>query len=116
MTELVVEEKHAVPDGARIWPSEIRYESAERKLYLTFEDGAAFALTAERLRVESPSAEVQGHGGKKVIVTGKAGVGISAIEPVGNYAIRITFDDGHKTGLYTWGYLYGFGAVGDRNV
>jgi DUF971 family protein len=87
-------------------PVEIRAKRAERVLELTFADGATVRLPAELLRVESPSAEVQGHGaGEKRIVGGKRGVGIAAIEPVGHYAIRIVFDDGHDTGLFTWGYL-----------
>ena len=75
-------------------------------LELTFEDGATFALPAEYLRVHSPSAEVRGHGpGQEVLQIGKEHVGIAAVEPVGQYAVRIVFDDGHDTGLYTWAYL-----------
>ena len=73
---------------------------------MTFEDGKSFALPAELLRVLSPSAEVQGHSEtQRVTVAGKKNVGITRIEPVGNYAVRIVFDDGHDTGLFVWEYL-----------
>ncbi|TNE59711.1 MAG: DUF971 domain-containing protein [Alphaproteobacteria bacterium] len=88
------------------WPTEIRLAKTKDALALTFDDGQSFSLRAEYLRVESPSAEVQGHGtGQKKIVLGKEAVKISALEPVGNYALRIIFDDGHDSGLYTWAYL-----------
>jgi DUF971 family protein len=93
-------------DSPKSWPTELRLNKAKDVLHITYEDGATFELRAEYLRVESPSAEVQGHGsGNKTIVTGKSGVGIKAIEPVGNYAARLVFDDGHDTGLFTWAYL-----------
>jgi DUF971 family protein len=102
---------HATPH----WPVEVRLNKADRQLSVTFDDGAAFAYPAEYLRVESPSAEVMGHGpGQRVIVAGRADVGISTIEPVGNYAIRIVFDDGHDTGIYSWRYLYDIGENRDR--
>ena len=92
------------------WPVEIRVKRAERLLVITFDDGSTFELPAELLRVESPSAEVQGHApGQKVIVPGKKHVGIVRVEPVGNYAIRIVFDDGHDTGIYSWSYLHDLG-------
>ena len=88
------------------WPTEIRVRRAERRLEVDFDDGVTAALPAELLRVESPSAEVQGHGpSQKKIVPGKRQVGIEAVEPVGNYAVRIRFDDGHETGIFTWLYL-----------
>ncbi|MBA4210665.1 MAG: hypothetical protein C0454_14165, partial [Parvibaculum sp.] len=88
------------------WPASLKLKKAERILEVTFEDGAHFRLPAELLRVESPSAEVQGHGpSQKKTVPGKANVAIVALEPVGNYAVRIVFDDGHDTGLYTWDTL-----------
>jgi DUF971 family protein len=91
-------------------PTEIRLRRAEKLLEVAFDDGSRFALPAEYLRVESPSAEVQGHGpGQKVTVAGRRHVGILRVEPVGNYAVRIVFDDGHDTGLYTWAYLYELG-------
>ena len=89
------------------WPVEIKLKKSERLLEISFDDGAHFRLAAELLRVESPSAEVQGHGsGQKKTVPGKANVAIVALEPVGNYAVRIVFDDGHDTGIFTWAYLH----------
>ena len=91
-------------------PTEIRYVSREKSLHVTFDDGQSFVLSAEYLRVESPSAEVQGHNpAEKVVVPGKRYVGISAVESVGNYAVRIVFNDGHDTGIYSWTYLYELG-------
>lgn len=88
------------------WPVELRYSRADRVLNVSFDDGASFRLPAEYLRVESPSAEVQGHGAAtKVLVAGKRNVAIVRIEPVGRYAVRLVFDDGHDTGLYSWDYL-----------
>jgi DUF971 family protein len=88
------------------WPTDIAATAKGRILEVAFDDGAVVRLTAERLRVESPSAEVQGHSrSEKKIITGKENVAIVDIEPVGNYAIKIVFDDGHDTGLYTWEYL-----------
>lgn len=90
--------------------TELRYRSAEKILEVAFDDGSRFALPAEYLRVESPSAEVQGHGpGQKKLVSGRRHVGIMKIEPVGNYAVRIFFDDLHDTGLYTWETLHRLG-------
>lgn len=86
-------------------PVRVRVRRAERVVDIAFDDGAAFQLPAELLRVESPSAEVQGHSGPKQLVSGKRDVGIAAVEPVGHYAIRISFDDGHNTGIYSWSYL-----------
>lgn len=97
------------------WPVEIRVDRAERRLEVAFDDGTRFVLPAELLRVESPSAEVQGHGPtQKVTVPGKRTVGITAVEPVGNYAVRIVFDDGHDTGIYTWSYLHALGRDQER--
>ena len=97
------------------WPVEIRLKQAEKALEVDFDDGAKFRYAAELLRVESPSAEVMGHGpGQKTIVAGRRHVGILALEPVGNYAIRIKFDDLHDTGIYTWRYLYGLGKHADE--
>ncbi len=88
------------------WPTEIRVSPARDALSVRFEDGARIILTAERLRVNSPSAEVRGHGGMRPPpVTGKEKVKIVRLEPVGNYALRIVFDDGHDSGLYSWDYL-----------
>ncbi len=102
--------------GTTHWPSEIRLKKAEKCLEVDFDDGTTVRLPAEYLRVESPSAEVQGHGGpgQKQLVPGKAQVGITALEPVGNYAIRIIFDDGHSTGIYSWAYLYTLGLEQEK--
>jgi DUF971 family protein len=92
--------------GATPWPVEIRLRRAEKLLEIAFDDGERYRLPAEYLRVESPSAEVQGHGpGQKTLVSGRAHVGIAAVEPVGNYAVRLIFDDRHDTGIYSWSYL-----------
>jgi len=88
------------------WPTELKVEKDRRLLTVAFDDGASFDLPAELLRVMSPSAEVQGHSPEeRVTVPGKKAVRILRIEPVGNYAARIVFDDGHSTGLFTWAYL-----------
>ena len=88
------------------WPTELRLDKDKRILTATFDDGQSFALPAELLRVLSPSAEVQGHSeDQRVTVAGKKNVCIVGIEPVGNYAARIVFDDGHDTGLFVWDYL-----------
>ena len=87
-------------------PESIKYHRSDRTLEVTFRGEAPVRLSAELLRVFSPSAEVQGHGpGQEVLQTGKAEVGITAIEPVGHYAVQISFYDGHSSGLYTWTYL-----------
>jgi DUF971 family protein len=92
------------------WPVEIRLKTAEKILEIDFDDGASFRLPAEYLRVESPSAEVQGHSpSQKQLVAGCAHVGIARVEAIGNYAIRILFDDGHDTGIYSWKYLHQLG-------
>jgi DUF971 family protein len=88
-------------------PTNIALHQASRKLELTFDDGTHGMLSCEFLRVYSPSAEVRGHGsGQEVLQTGKEEVNVEDIEPVGNYAIRLIFSDGHDTGLYSWDYLY----------
>ena len=97
--------------GTQRWPTELRLKRVERVLEIAFDDGTRFSLPAEYLRVESPSAEVQGHGpGEKQLVTGKNSVGIARIEPVGHYAVRLIFDDRHDTGIYSWTYLYTLGV------
>lgn len=96
--------------GTRHWPIEIRLKKAEKMLEIDFDDGRTFILSAELLRVESPSAEVQGHGyNEKTILGGCRQVGITALQSVGNYAITIIFDDMHDTGIYSWDYLYELG-------
>ena len=95
-------------------PTEIHYDKAARILSVTFDDGAAFALPAELLRVESPSAEVQGHSpDQKKLVSGRRHVGIIGIDPVGHYAVKLTFDDLHDSGLYTWDTLRRLGETQD---
>jgi DUF971 family protein len=90
--------------------TEIRLRRASRVLEVSFDDGSRFELPFEYLRVYSPSAEVKGHGpGQEVLVRGKQGVNIAAIEPVGQYAVKLVFDDGHDTGLYSWRYLHELG-------
>src|SRR6476646_4838820 len=85
---------------------EIKLRTRSRLLEVSFEGGAVYELPFEYLRVHSPSAEVKGHGpGQEVLVTGKENVGIRAVEPVGQYAVKLVFDDGHDSGLYTWKYL-----------
>ena len=96
-------------------PTEIRLKREEKVLEVAFDDGRTFRLPAELLRVESPSAEVQGHGpGQKTIIAGRRHVGIMDIETVGHYAIRIKFDDLHDTGIYSWDTLYGMGECQDQ--
>ena len=91
-------------------PTALTVHQQSRLLDIAFEDGSAFALPFELLRVYSPSAEVRGHGaGQEVLQLGKRDVGITDIQPVGNYAVQPTFTDGHNTGLYTWDYLYKLG-------
>ena len=93
------------------WPTEIRLRRDPSALEITFESGAHFILGAEYLRVESPSAEVQGHGGERPPpIAGKQDVAILRVEPVGNYAVRLIFDDGHSTGLYSWPLLHTLGT------
>lgn len=88
------------------WPTELRVNPGKDTLRVAFSDGVAIVLSAERLRVESPSAETRGHGGQKPPpLRGKENVKIQRLEPVGNYAVRIVFDDGHDSGLYSWDYL-----------
>ena len=92
--------------SAHAWPDELRLCDDGRRLTVRYDDGTSHAFTAEFLRVESPSAEVKGHGpGQEVTVAGKREVKITRIEPVGNYAVRLVFSDGHSTGLYSWDYL-----------
>lgn len=95
--------------------TEIRLSKDKRTLTVVFDTGETFALSAELLRVESPSAEVQGHDpSQKRLVRDKENVEIMQIEPVGNYAVRLTFDDMHDTGIYSWSVLHRLGCEGDR--
>jgi DUF971 family protein len=101
--------------GQAPWPTELRVNRAEKRLTVSFDDGSSFELPAELLRVESPSAEVQGHGpSQKTIVAGRRHVSIMELEPVGNYAVRILFDDLHSTGMYSWRYLHYLGRNRDK--
>ncbi|MGH8507115.1 MAG: gamma-butyrobetaine hydroxylase-like domain-containing protein [Gammaproteobacteria bacterium] len=97
------------------FPAEIKLHSKSRVLEITFNDGHRFDLPCELLRVYSPSADVKGHGPETAVLqTGKEQVNITLIEPVGHYAVRLSFDDGHATGLYSWSYLYDLGMHRDR--
>jgi DUF971 family protein len=99
-----------------IRPTDLKLHQISRVLEIRFEDGAHFELPCEYLRVFSPSAEVRGHGpGQEVLQVGKEDVKITAIEPVGNYAVKLVFDDGHDSGLYSWGILYELGANKESN-
>jgi DUF971 family protein len=105
----------AEPRENHPWPVELRADRAEKRLTVTFDNDERFTFPAELLRVESPSAEVQGHGpGQKQILAGRRHVGIMELEPVGNYAVRIKFDDLHSTGMYSWRYLYHLGRNQER--
>lgn len=93
-------------------PSGVKLHKASRTLELWYADGRSFTLPAEFLRVHSPSAEVQGHG-QPVLQTGKQNVALTGVESAGNYALKLTFDDGHDSGLYSWEYLYQLGSNQD---
>jgi len=102
-------------DDATPWPTEIRLKSGRQVLVVTWNDGAESALDAEYLRVQSPSAEVKGHTpADRKTVGGKRSVTLTGVEPVGNYAVRLTFDDGHSTGIYTYRYLKSLDAERER--
>ena len=97
------------------WPTELRLRKAEKILEIVYDDGVAFRIPAELLRVESPSAEVQGHGpGQEVLQTGKRDVTLTGLEPVGNYAVQPAFSDGHDSGIFSWDYLYFLGSQQER--
>ncbi|MGH8469076.1 MAG: gamma-butyrobetaine hydroxylase-like domain-containing protein [Gammaproteobacteria bacterium] len=97
------------------FPVEIKLHRESRVIEITFNDGNRFDLPCELLRVYSPSADVKGHGPETAVLqTGKEQINITLIEPVGNYAVRLSFDDGHATGLYSWSYLYDLGMHRDR--
>ena len=99
-----------------VHPTEIKLHQASRILEVAFEDGARFQLPCEYLRVFSPSAEVRGHHpGAALLVTGKEQVNITAIEPIGRYAVKLVFDDGHASGLYSWNILYDLGIHQEQN-
>ena len=95
---------------ANIKPTEINFHQKSHMLEITFDDGKTFELSSEYLRVYSPSAEVQGHGpGQEVLQVGKQDINITKIEPVGHYAVQLSFDDNHDTGIYSWDTLYNLG-------
>lgn len=97
-------------ETAQPWPTELRLADGGKLLRVTFDDGTAFSLPAELLRVSSPSAEVQGHApGERKILGGKRNVAILSADPVGNYAVKLNFSDGHATGLFTWAFLHDLG-------
>ena len=103
------------PKAAPAWPVEIRLVKDRRALHVTFEDGNTFTLSAELLRVTSPSAEVQGHSeAQRKTVGGKRNVTILSVDPVGNYAVRLGFDDMHSTGIYSWAFLSDLGVNAER--
>lgn len=96
-------------------PTDIILHQKSRLLEIAFDDGKRFNLSCEYLRVNSPSAEVRGHGsGQEILQTGKKDVAIQTVEPVGNYAVKLVFSDGHATGLYSWDYLYSLGVDHDK--
>ena len=98
-----------------VWPVEVRLLKDRRSLKIAFDDGSEFTLSAELLRVTSPSAEVQGHSeAERKTVGGKRNVAILSVDPVGNYALRIGFDDMHSTGIYSWSFLRDLGANAER--
>lgn len=105
-------------EGAGVpWPAEIVLSRQGRLLTVRFDSGEILELSAELLRVESPSAEVKGHGpGQEILQWGKRDVAIMAIEPVGNYAVRLRFSDGHDTGIYTWNYLASLGREAEKRL
>jgi DUF971 family protein len=107
----------STPNAAPAWPVEIRLARDRRTLQVTFDDGHAFSLSAELLRVTSPSAEVQGHSeAQRKTVGGKRNVTILSVDPVGNYAVKIGFDDMHSTGIYSWAFLRDLGVNAERRL
>jgi DUF971 family protein len=105
----------SAPNAASAWPVEIRLVKDRRALTVAFDDGRTFSLPAELLRVTSPSAEVQGHSeAQRKTVGGKRNVSILSVDAVGNYAVRIGFDDMHSTGIYSWSFLHDLGSNAER--
>ena len=100
--------------SGRPWPTRLSFKRSDSVLDISFEGGDRYAIPFELLRVESPSAEVQGHApDQKKLVSGKSGVQITAADPVGRYAVRLSFDDGHDSGIYSWDYLHELGENAD---
>ena len=107
----------SAPNTAPAWPVEIRLTKDRRALQVSFDDGSAYNLSAELLRVTSPSAEVQGHSeAQRKTVGGKRNVTILSLDPVGNYAVKIGFDDMHSTGIYSWAFLRDLGLNAERRL
>ena len=107
----------SVPKASAAWPVEIRVAKDRRALHVTFDDGQSFGLSSELLRVTSPSAEVQGHSeAQRKTLGGKRNVAILSVDPVGNYAVRIRFDDMHATGIYSWAFLHELGLNAERRL
>ena len=105
----------SAPNAAAAWPVEIRLAKDRRTLHVEFDNGKAFNLSAELLRVTSPSAEVQGHSeAQRKTVGGKRNVTILSVDAVGNYAVRLGFDDMHNTGIYSWAFLHDLGSNAER--
>jgi DUF971 family protein len=105
------------PDVRLAWPVEIRLPKDRRTLRVAFDDGRSFDLSAELLRIASPSAEVQGHSeAERKTVGGKRNVAILSVDPVGNYAVRLGFDDMHSTGIYSWAFLRDLGENAERRL
>lgn len=104
-----------MPKSHTVWPTEIKVSKEKDELSVSFDNGTDYSYTAEYLRVMSPSAEVQGHSPEqRKTVGGKQNVGIMNVEAIGNYAVKISFNDGHSTGLYSWSYLYELGLEHDE--
>jgi len=117
MSDLHVTPADGKTPHERPWPTDLVFDREAKLLRIAFDDGAQFEIPFELLRVESPSAENKGHGGSAPPpVTGKANVSVTRAEPVGRYAVRIVFDDGHDTGLYSWDLLYELGAHKDEKL
>ena len=103
-------------EPSKPWPTELRLHKDRKVLTIAFDTGESFALSAEYLRVRSPSAEVQGHSpDERKTVAGKRNVAILEVNPIGNYAVRLVFDDLHATGIYSWDYLYALGRDREAN-
>ncbi|HWA22674.1 MAG TPA: gamma-butyrobetaine hydroxylase-like domain-containing protein [Caulobacterales bacterium] len=103
--------------SAQPWPSDLTFNRAAKSLHIAFDDGAVFDIPFELLRVFSPSAEVRGHReSERKLVEGKTDVGVTRAEPVGRYAVRIVFDDGHDSGLYSWALLYELGRDREKKT
>jgi DUF971 family protein len=110
------DQEAAMPSSSKPWPTELRLHKDRKALTVAFDDGESFELSAEYLRVRSPSAEVQGHSpDERKTVGGKKDVAILEVKPIGNYAVRLVFDDMHSTGIYSWDYLLALGRDRERN-